>query len=169
MGRAIRSPRPSPFPRAGLSKGFMASLVTTHDDPIVQNIPNDVFYGDIEFGDFQEIYRLPAATAPTTYVTQLELALDEVNEELAEWKAERELETQTVLTVEQRRYYEEAVYAWAYSLLISLLPSLYAVDQADGLEDDMEGNERRFRARAEGFLNRITGRAEPGDFTMSVI
>lgn len=147
----------------------MAPLVTTHDDPIVQNLPNDAFYGDIEFGDWQEIQRLPAGTAPTTYVKQLELALQEVNEELAAWKAARELEAQVVLTAEQRRYYEAAVYAWAYSLLIPLLPSLYATDQADGLEDDMEGNESRFRARAEGFLNRITGRAEPGDFSISVI
>ncbi len=147
----------------------MPPLVTTHDDPIVAAIANDTFYGVIEAGDFQEIYRIPASAAPTTFVTQLELAVSEVNEELAEWKAARELEAQSVLTAEQRLYYETAVYAWAYSLLIPLLPSLYAADQADGLEDDLEDNERRFRARAEGFLNRITGRAEPGDFSFSVI
>jgi len=147
----------------------MPPLTTTHDAPVAETLANDPFYGDIEAGDYQEAYRLPSSVAPATFVRQLEMALQEVNEELAEWMAAREAESQTVLTDEQRRYYEEAVYAWAYALLIPLLPSLYATDQADGLEDDMAGNEARFRARAEGFLKRITGRAEPGEFSMSVI
>jgi len=144
-------------------------LTTTHDDPVAETLVNDPFYGGLEAGAFQEAYRLPAAMAPDTFIRQLRLARDEVNRELAAWKAARELEARTGLTEEQRRYYEEAVYAWAYSLLIPMLPSLYAVDQADGLEDDINGNERRFRARAEGFLNRIMGRAEPGDFSVSVL
>jgi len=147
----------------------MPPLTTTHDEPVSQTLANDAFYGDIEFGVLQEAYRLPASVAPQTYFRQLRLAMDEINQELAEWKAAREEEDQTVLTDEQRRYYEEAVYAWAYALLIPMLPSLYATDQADGLEDDMAGNETRFRARSEGFLKRITGNPEPGEFSLSVI
>ena len=147
----------------------MPPLTTTHDAPVTEALDNDPFYGDIEFQEFQEAYRLPATVAPETFVRQLRLALDEVNQELTEWMAARVKEGQIALTEEERRYYEEAVYSWAYALLIPMLPSLHATDQADGLEDDMAGNEARFRARSEGYLKRITGQAEPGEFSMRVI
>jgi hypothetical protein len=136
----------------------MAALTTTHDAPVAQTLENDDFWGgDIEFGDFQEAYRLPSADAPESYVRQLRLALVQVNEELAEWRADRVAEGQAALTATQQNYYEEALFARAYALLIPMLPTLFATDQADGLEDDMQG-----------FLNRITGRAEPGDMAVRV-
>jgi hypothetical protein len=147
----------------------MAALTTTHDAPTPATIENDDFWGgDIEFADFQEAYRLPSADAPESYVRQLRLALRMINDELAEWRAAREAEGQEELTEKEQEYYDEALYARAYSLLIPMLPSLFATDQADGLEDDMQGSEERFRSRSQDCVNRITGRAEPGDMAVRV-
>ena len=71
----------------------MPPLTTTHDDPVTETLDNDAFYGDIEAQEFQEAYRLPSSVAPDTFVRQLRLALDEVNEELAEW-IERHVSTE---------------------------------------------------------------------------
>lgn len=142
------------------------ALQKTHNDPVVQTLLNDAFYGDLELGDFQEVYRIPAAVAPETMARQLELGMREINASLAVWKKEQtdagtialgDLDAASEPPGAATKFYTEAVFARAYGLMIPMLITLYFTDQADGLEGELGENEARFYERSNNLLGRLQG------------
>ena len=145
-------------------------LVKTHDAPVDHPVATDDFYGgDLNVSDFQEVYRVPASVAPSTIARQMDLAVAECNGDLAAWRAEQEADGITAITADQRVLYSEAVFARAYAHLLPMLTTLYDVEQAAGLEEEIAQNEGRFFARSNAFLSRIRGEPVSGDIQAEVL
>jgi len=150
----------------------------THPDIVDQAVVNDAFYGDLNLKNWQERYRLPASVAPVEYTETLALAIDEVNEELAEWKAARELEgvanlaaldTLSMPPGASTRYYTAAVFARAYALILPMLSTEFFNDEGDGPQGDVEERQGLFIARSDRYLSLLRGDGPALSFGLEVI
>jgi len=138
----------------------------THPDRVDQDVSNDPFFGNLNLGEWQERYRLPASVAPVEYTETLNLAIDEVNAELAEWKALKvaagvaNLAALDALSVPQgapTRYYKTAVFARAYALALPMLSTEFFNDEGEGPQGDVESRQGVFFERSDRFIARLTG------------
>jgi len=150
----------------------------THPDRVDQVVTNDPFYGDLNLGDWQERYRLPASVAPVEYTETLKLAMDEINAELAEWKAAQVLEGTANLaaldglsipTGSATRFYMAAVFARAFALALPMLSTEFFNDEGEGPQGDVEERQGVFLARADRFLSQLKGQGPGLGFMLEAI
>lgn len=139
---------------------------TGNIDQVVAN--PDGFYPDINLGTWQERYRVPG-TAPQTLQSRLVLAMRTCNERLADWRAEQEADGVTELPAARVEFYTEAVMAYAFALLIPLLPGVVTDERARAEMEQLDQRPGAHFAAATHWLARVRGDAGSGRVNAAVI
>lgn len=132
-------------------------------------IPNDGFWPDLDVGEFQQRYRMPAEYLLELLVDGLTLAMGEVNSDLArrktEWQAVGiiDVETADPMILPERTFmaasYKRAVYCRAKAFLLSQFATVIRRESAENLAKEAPETADKFLEFSQQAVRLIQGRS----------
>lgn len=136
---------------------------------IVQPIPNDGFWPDLELSEFQKGYRMPAEYLVELLVDGIGFAMGEVNVDLARRKTQWQragihiVASADPMILEERAFmvlsYKRAVYCRAKAFLLSQFATINRRDSAQNLAKEGPDVATTFLAFSQQAVRVIQGRS----------
>lgn len=133
------------------------------------HIDNDGFWPDLSVAEFQKGYRLPAEYLVELLVSDLSMAMIEVNNDLAKRKAQWQaagivnVETADSCLLPERRYqaltYKRAVYCRAKASLLAQFATVTRRDLAENTGKELPERGENFLAWSQQAVRSLQGRS----------
>lgn len=136
---------------------------------VEQTIENNGFWPDLSLGEFQKAYRLPGEYLSEVLVTQLELAMAEVNQDLRKlansWKSLgiTEVATADPLLLEERAFkvklYKRAVYCRAKATALTDYATVTRREVAENTGKEAPERADQYLAFSQQAIRALQGRS----------
>lgn len=134
------------------------------------NVANDGFFPDLNLGDLQKVYRIPAEYTQEMVITHLQLAMSDCNHMLAvkrhEWKGlgfdtlQAVADNEVGIDVMFVHQYKRAVFMRAKGLLLMQFATMNRRDQAENLAKESEETYQECLAQSGRAIRRLMGLTE---------